>query len=135
MPEFGAENIKCPFPGFSPSSCSFEGSRAISKPRPYPDTHQTPVETLSNKRGVFRGLGGGGWGRGLAQCHWGRWQIYENLGFPISKPGVSQSPIVGRPAAQEGKDTNVVDCQQNDLSCGDQLALRRRALSPDGHGW
>ena len=40
---------KCPFPGFSPSFCSFEGSRANSKPAPNPGTHQTPVETLSDK--------------------------------------------------------------------------------------
>ena len=51
-PGFGAyqslaQKIKVPFPGFSPSFCSFEGSRAISKPAPNPGTHQTPVETLS----------------------------------------------------------------------------------------
>ena len=48
-----AQKIKVPFPGFSPSFCSFEGLRAISKPEPNPDTHQTPVEMLS-EHGVFR---------------------------------------------------------------------------------
>ena len=37
---------KCPFPSFSPSFCSFEGLRAISKPVPIPGTHQTPVENV-----------------------------------------------------------------------------------------
>ena len=48
IPEFGAENKKCPFQDFSPSFCSFEGSRAIPKPAPNPGTHQTRVETLSD---------------------------------------------------------------------------------------
>ena len=52
-PGFGAyqglaQKIKVPFSGFSPSFCSFGGSRAISKPAPNPGTHQTPVETLSD---------------------------------------------------------------------------------------
>ena len=49
QPGFGAyqglaQKIKVPF---SRIFCSFEGSRAISKPAPNPGTHQTPVETLS----------------------------------------------------------------------------------------
>ena len=51
IPELGAENKSGPFPGFSPSFCSFEGSRAISKPLRNPATRQTPVETLSEIRG------------------------------------------------------------------------------------
>ena len=41
---------KSPFPGFSGYFCSFEGSTAISKPAPNPGTHQTLVETLSDKQ-------------------------------------------------------------------------------------
>ena len=53
-PGFGAhqglaQKIKVPFSRISSSFCSSEGSRAISKPVPNPGTHQTPVETLSEK--------------------------------------------------------------------------------------
>ena len=43
-------------PGLSPSFCSSEGSRAISKPAPNPGTHQTPVETLSEIRLPLTGV-------------------------------------------------------------------------------
>ena len=46
-------NSKCPLPGFSPSFCSSEGSRTISKPAPNPGTHETQVETLSESRSKF----------------------------------------------------------------------------------
>ena len=43
---------KCPFPRLSAYFCSFEGSRAISKPAPNPGTHQTLVETLSETTSI-----------------------------------------------------------------------------------
>ena len=64
--------LKCPFPRFSPSFCSFEGSRAISKPAPNPGTRQTPFETLSDKMHIFSaienfGFGGVFWKRVFAE--------------------------------------------------------------------
>ena len=55
-PGFGAyedlaQKIRVPFSRiFSFFLCSFEGSRAISKPAPNPSVHQTPVETLSESQ-------------------------------------------------------------------------------------
>ena len=51
-PGFGAyqslvQEIKVPFPGFSPSFCNFEGSRAISKPTRNAGMYQTSAETLA----------------------------------------------------------------------------------------
>ena len=43
---------KVSFPGSSPSFCSSEGSRTISKPAPNPGAHQTPVETPSKEETV-----------------------------------------------------------------------------------
>ena len=49
IPGFGAENASALFQDFLLISFSFERSRAISKPAPNPGTHQTPVETLSER--------------------------------------------------------------------------------------
>ena len=51
-----AQKMKAPFSMISGYFRSFEGSRAISKPEPNPGTHQTPVATLSEGRGLRRGL-------------------------------------------------------------------------------
>ena len=48
MPGLGAENRSALFENVQLIFRSFESSRAISKPAPNPDTHQTLVETLSD---------------------------------------------------------------------------------------
>ena len=49
IPEFGTENKSALSRVFS-FFCSFERSRAISKPAPNPSAHQIPVETLSKNK-------------------------------------------------------------------------------------
>ena len=91
-PGFGAyqslaEKIKVPFFGTLSSFCSFEGSRAMSKPTPNPGRHQTPIETVSNidfrtlTRFLTSHIGGVAKGCGLSN---GRSRSYREIKLLLS---------------------------------------------------